>query len=127
MAAIIRSAHLPVKSELVLSNLIPPAAGYQPPAGRMDRVVTDSDLNTMLADVTITHPNPSHNQQISSSMLQPGHFATSRETSKRNKYGQVAVVFGAKCIPLVLETYGTMGSALSTFIRKLLGSVQTGA
>ena len=69
--------------------------------------------------MTITHPNPSDNQVISSSMLQPGHFSANRENAKRSKYGQAAVILGAKCIPLVLETYGNFGSAFSSFIGKL--------
>ena len=85
----------------------------------MDLVVTDSDFSTILADVTITHPNPSLNQVISPAMLQPGHFTTLRENSKRHKYGQAATILGAKFIPLVLATYGNMGAAFSSFLGKL--------
>ena len=119
VAAIIRSTHLPVSSEIVISNLTPPAPGYLPPAGRMDLVVTDSDFSTILADVTITHPNPSLNQQLTLPMMQPGYFSTNRENSKRTKYGQAARILGARFVPLVLETYGYFGSEFSLFLNKL--------
>ena len=80
-AAIIQSTQLPVSTELVLSTLTPLAPGYKPPSGRMDLVITDSDFNTVLADVTVTHPNPSDNQTITPSMLQRGHFSTNRENT----------------------------------------------
>ena len=84
VASIVRSAQLPVSTELVLSTLTPPAPGYQPPPGRMDLVITNSNFQTILADVTITHPNPPDNQAISFSMLQPGHFSANRENAKRS-------------------------------------------
>ena len=83
MAAIVRSTQLPVSTEYVLSNLTPPMPGYQPPQGRTDLVITDSDFSTILPDIAVTHPNPSENQAIHAFMLQPGHFAVSRENSKR--------------------------------------------
>ena len=85
----------------------------------MDLIVTDSDCSTILADVTITHPNPSENQAITPSMLEPGHFSVHRENSKRYKYGLAVSIFGAKFIPLILETYGNMGAAFSAFLGKL--------
>ena len=58
-----------MSTELVLSPR------YQPPPGQMDLVITNSDFQTILADATVTHPNPSDNQAISSLMLLPGHFS----------------------------------------------------
>ena len=85
----------------------------------MDLVITDGDFSTILADVTITHPNPSLNQQISRPMLQQGYFATHRENTKRTKYGPTARVLGAKFIPLVLETLGTFGQSFTKFLKSL--------
>ena len=81
--------------------------------GRMDLVITDSDLNAILADVTIAHPNPSENQIITSTMLQPEHFP------KHTKYGQATTILGARFISLVLVTYGNLHSAFSSFLGKL--------
>ena len=103
MASIIRSSQLPVSTEIVWATLTSPPPGYQPPQGRMDLVVTDSDFSTILADVTITHPNPSDNQPILQSMLQPVNFSTNRENTKRSKYGQTASILGAYFIPWYLK------------------------
>ena len=108
IASIVRSARLPVTVETLISQIAPPAPGFNPP-GRMDLIVTDSNFVTMLADVTVTHPNPSINQSSSSVMLSPGHFAGHREQTKRAKYLEAATHIGAKFFPLVLETMGTMG------------------
>ena len=52
-------------------------------------------------------------------MLQPAHFTVNRDNSTRSKYGQAATILGVKFIPRVLETYGNMGSAFSSFLGKL--------
>ena len=119
VSAIVRSANLPVSNEILLSELTHPSPGYLPPTGRMDLVVTDSDFTTLLADVSITHPNPSANQSITRPMLQQGYFATHREHTKKAKYGQAARILGAKFIPLVLETLGSFGPSFDKFLRSL--------
>ena len=81
--------------------------------------MTDRDFHIVLADVTITHPNPSPNQSVTQCMMAPGYFASHREQAKRNKYAQAARIFGAKFYPLVLETMGAMGSSFQSFIKKL--------
>ena len=85
----------------------------------MDLMLTDSDFFTTLADVAITHPNPSNNQAISAAMNSPGYFAAHREQAKRNKYLEAARSVGAKFYPLVLETLGTMGLSFKEFLRKI--------
>ena len=119
MAAIIRSAYLPVSHEVTIASLAPPRPGFSPPQGRMDLVVTDSDFSTLLADVTITHPNPSINQPVTQSMLQRGHFSSHRENTKRTKYGEAASSIGAKFIPLVLETFGSVGKSFHALLHSL--------
>ena len=119
VASITRAARLPVTVETLVSQIAPPTQGFNPPAGRMDLIVTDSDFVTILADVTVTHPNPSNNQTISAAMLSPGYFAAHREQSKRNKYLESARLVGAKFFPLVLETLGTMGPSFKKFLRKI--------
>ena len=42
-------------------GLTPPAPGYQPPLGRMDLVITNGDFSTIIADVTLPHPNLTDN------------------------------------------------------------------
>ena len=83
----------------------------------MDLVVTNSDFNTLLADVTITHPSPSQNQSISPAMLAQGYFAAHRESTKRTKYTPAADSISSQFIPLVLETYGKMGKAFATYLK----------
>ena len=123
MASISRSGHLPISSEMVLATLTPPVPGYQPPMGRMDFVINDSDFSTItyiiLADVTITHPNPSDNQVVTSTMLQPGYFSANRENSKKNKYEGKAMAIGARFVPLVLETYGSMSKSFAALLHSL--------
>ena len=85
----------------------------------MDLVVTDSDFSTILADVTITHPNPSINQPVTHSMLQPGHFSSHRENTKKTKYREAAISIGAKFIPLVLETFGSAGKSFHALLHSL--------
>ena len=111
-------AKLPVSLETLISQIAPPTPGFSPPQGRMDLMVTDSDFVTLLADVTITHPNPSLNQTITTTMLCPGHFASHRENTKRTKYAVAARLVGAKFFPLVMETLGTMGPSFIIFLRK---------
>ena len=119
VASITRAARLPVTVETLVSQIAPPTQGFNPPTGRMDLIVTDSDFVTILADVTVTHPNPSNNQTISAAMLSPGYFAAHREQSKRNKYLESARLVGAKFFPLVLETLGTMGPSFKKYLRKI--------
>ena len=99
IASIVQSARLQVPVETLVPQIAPPAPGFNPPAGRMDLIVTDSNFVTMLADVTATHPNPSINQSISAAMLSPGHFAGHREQTKRTKYLEAATLVGAKFFP----------------------------
>ena len=82
----------------------------------MDQIVTDSDFTTILADMTITHPNPSLNQSVTASMLQPGYFFSNTEKTKRAKYQQAARILGTKFIPLVLETYGHFVASFHSFL-----------
>ena len=119
MASIIRSAHLPVSHEIPIASLAPPRPGFLPPIGRMDLVVTDSDFSTLLADVTITHPNPSTNQAITPAMMRAGYFAQHRENSKNYKYSDMANAIGAKFSPLVLETYGSLGKSFQSLLKSL--------
>ena len=90
-----------------------------PPIGRMDLVVTDSDFSTLLADFTITHPNPSANQAVTPAMMRRGHFAEHRENTKNNKYSDTANAIGAKSAPLVLETYGSLGKSFQSLLKSL--------
>ena len=41
----------------------------------MDLRVTYNNFDTLLADVTVTHPSPSLNPNITPAMLLNGHFA----------------------------------------------------
>ena len=85
----------------------------------MDLVVTDSDFSTLLADVTITHPNPSANQAITPAMMRRGHFAHHRENSKNKKKSDMANAIGAKFSPLVLETFGSLGKSFQSILKSL--------
>ena len=86
MASIATSAKLPVTMETIIANIAPPRHGFNPPQGRMDLLVKYSDSNTLLADVTVTHPSPSLNQNITPAMLLNGHFAAHRETSNATQW-----------------------------------------
>ena len=119
LSAIIHSAQIPVSREVLLSILAPPSATFSPPPGRMDLVLTSGDFNTILADVTITHPNPSQNQRITEAMTLQGHFSVHMERTKINKYLDSATSIGARFIPLVMETYGNFGTSFKSFLRAI--------
>ena len=52
-------------------------------------------------------------------MLRQGYFAQHRESTKRTKYTDVAVSIGAKFIPLVFETYGSIGKSFQLLLNSL--------
>ena len=55
---IIRSTGLIVQQEVPLQNIGPLRSVDTRGDGRVDIVITSSDFQTTLADVTITHPSP---------------------------------------------------------------------
>ena len=59
MASIFRSVQLPVQHEVPLQNLGPLRELDTTGTGRMDLIITYSDLPPTLADVTVTHPSSS--------------------------------------------------------------------
>ena len=65
----------------------------------MDLIVTDSDFSTILADVTITHPNPLPTK-TSPSQCYNKDTSLNSEYAQRSKYNQVATAIGAKFLPL---------------------------
>ena len=95
----------------IIAEIAPPC--FDPLIGRMDLMMTDSEFHTVLADVTITHLNPSPNKSVTHCMM------AYREQAQRNKYSQAARIVGEKFFPLVLETMGSMGSSFQSFIKKL--------
>ena len=74
----------------------------------MDLIITSGNFNTILADVTVTHPNPSSNQSVSPAMQNSGHFSTHREKIKTNKYLASTQLLGVKLVPLVIATYSRL-------------------
>ena len=109
-----------VSNDIILSDFTPLTPVYSPPQGRMDLIVTDSYFTTILADVTITNPNPSMNQSVTASMLQPGYFSKYREKMKRTTYQQAARIFGAKYIPLVLDFF--LGKLSAEYFRRAINT-----
>ena len=75
VASIVRSVQLTVQHEIPLSNLGPLRSLDRDGNGRMDLVVINSDSQTLLADLTITHPAPSNTTSINQSMQLPLYFA----------------------------------------------------
>ena len=80
--------------------------------------MTSSDFQTTLADVTITHPSPSH-QTITQNMMTPLYFARAAEERKIRKYAQAARDNHHIFIPLALETFGAMGREMEKSLKKL--------
>ena len=52
-------------------------------------------------------------------MMRRGHFAQHRENAKINKYSDMANAIGAKFVPLVLETYGSLGKSFQSLLKSL--------
>jgi hypothetical protein len=117
-ADIIRSTGFIVQQEVPLQNIGPLRSLDTSGEGRMDLVVTSSDSQITLADVTITHPSPS-NQQISDNMTSPLFFARAAEDRKIRKYGRAARENGHRFIPLAIETYGALGKEMDKKLKSL--------
>ena len=115
---IIRSTGLIVQQEVPLQNIGPLRSLDTRGDGRMDIVITSSDFQTTLADVTITHPSPSH-QSITLNMTRPLYFATAAEERKIRKYDRAARQINNTFIPMALETFGALGREANKFLKKL--------
>lgn len=118
-AGIIRSVQLVVQHEVPLSNLGPLSLLDRFGNGRMDLVVTSGDSQTILADVTITHPAPANSVTITESMQCPLYFAKYQENRKIRKYGETVRRMRNVFIPLALETYGATGPAVTRALQRL--------
>lgn len=119
MLYIHRSVQLTVQQEVPLANLGPLRSLDRTGTGRMDLVISSSDYPTLLADVTVTHPSPANPDSLSTSILQPLHFAKHAESRKIRRYQRAAEMMHHRFAPLALETYGAMGPALSSSLKAL--------
>ena len=81
IASIMKSEYT-VQHEVSLLNLGPLRSLNREGSGVMDLVVTSSDSQTLLADVTITHPIPTNPTSITEPMLLPLHFENFKKTEK---------------------------------------------
>ena len=87
MASIFRSVQLPVQHEVPLQNLGPLRELDTTGTGRMDLIITYSDLPPTLADVTVTHPSPSRLPMSSASQMYTFlYFAKKAEAQKYSRY-----------------------------------------
>jgi hypothetical protein len=106
-----------VQHEVPFNDLGPLSTLHGSGSGRMDLVVSSSDLQTLLADVTITHPAPSGT--ISESMISPLYFAKYQESRKIRRYGEIVRAMGHAFAPLAIETYGATGPFLNKYLKQL--------
>lgn len=118
-ASIIRSVQLTVQHEVPLSNLGPLRSLDRDNNGRMDLVVTYSDSQTLLADVTITHPAPSISTSITQAMQLPLYFAKHQEHRKNRRYGEAVRQMHHQFAPFSFETYGATGPTFSKYLKYL--------
>lgn len=119
IASIMRSVQLTVQHEVPLSSLGPLRSLDRDGNGRMDLVVTHSDSQTLLADVTITHPAPANTTSITESMQLPLHFAKHQENRKIRRYGEAVRQMHQKFTPFAFETYGASGPVFSKYLKYL--------
>ena len=119
IASIIRSVQLTVQHEVALSNLGPLRSLDRDGNGRMDLVVTYSDSQTLLADVTITHPNPSTSTSLTEPMQIPLYFAKLQENRKIRRYGETIRLMRHEFAPLAFETYGATGPIFTKYLKRL--------
>jgi hypothetical protein len=118
-ASIIRSVQLIVQHEVPLSNLGPLRALDRDGNGRMDLVITGSDSQTLLADVTITHPAPASSVSITQPMLLPLYFAKYQENRKIRKYGDIVRRMHNAFSPFAFETFGASGPFFTKYLKQL--------
>ena len=85
----------------------------------MDLVVTYSDSQTLLADVTITHPNPSTSTSMTEPMQIPLYFAKLQENRKIRRYGETIRLMRHEFAPLAFETYGATGPIFTKYLKRL--------
>ena len=119
IASIIRSVQLTAQHEVALSNLGPLRSLDRDGNGRMDLVVTHSDSQTLLADVTITHPHPSNTASITEPMQLPLHFAKLQESRKIRRYGESVRQMHHEFAPFALETFGATGQMFTRYLKRL--------
>ena len=119
IASIMKSTEYTVQHEVPLINLGPLRSLDREGSGIMDLVVTSSDSQTLLADVTITHPIPANPTSITESMLVPFHFAKLQENRKVRRYGEVTQQMHHKFLPIAFETFGATGPAFDKFLKQL--------
>ena len=119
IASIMKSTEYTVQHEVSLLNLGPLRSLNREGSGVMDLVVTSSDSQTLLADVTITHPIPTNPTSITEPMLLPLHFARLQENRKFRRYGEVSRQMHHKFLPFAFETFGASGPAFDRFLKRL--------
>ena len=119
IASIMKSVQYTVQHEVNLSNLGPLRSLDTDGSGIMDLVVTSSDSQTLLADVTITHPIPAASTTITEAMLLPLHFAKQQENRKIRRYGELVRLMQHTFSPFAFETFGASGPAFQRHLKYL--------
>ena len=118
IADIARSVNLIVQHEVPLSSLDPMRHLVRTGNERMDLIITSGDYNPTLADITITHPSLSQSTSAGNQITTPLHFAKNAERKKIAKYSASAREINHKFIPMAIETYGSMGTPITTFLKE---------
>ena len=90
---------------------------------RIDLVEHKINEQSIMADVSITHPTSANltNQNIST----PGYAALTREKEKHKKYDESATKLNMKFVPLIAETYGRMGLEAISYAQQKINELST--
>ena len=119
IADISRSVNLIVQHEVPLSSLGPLRNIDRSGNGRMDMIITSGDYTPTMADVTITHPSHSQSSSSGNHMQAPLFFAQAAERKKTAKYGNSARDMNHRFIAMAIETYGSVGGSLASYLKEL--------
>jgi hypothetical protein len=120
----LRSIHLTVQHEVPLINLGPIMSLDASGNGRMDLVITSSDSQSLLADVTVTHPAPADLSSTDQRLLQPLYFARHAEGRKIRRYGEAANRMHHHFSPFAFETYGASGPTFTAYLKSIAARYQ---
>jgi len=117
LASILREAELAIQTEkplIALGQITPQLSGK-----RADLLITFRNSTPYLADVSVIHSTPLNFDSLNKYAKKPGAASEIREQQKITKYLESAKQVAHNFVPFIFESYGRMGKATSTFMKKI--------
>ena len=120
-SSICRQASHAVDMEVPASAVIPPSTPSSVPHHnlRFDLVIRNSHSQATAADVTVIHPSPESDSALITYSRRPAAAAALRERQKVTKYKNLSRSLGMSFVPLVFETFGTLGASMQVWLKAM--------